>query len=130
MTPDQMTELRRRYRPGQSVREPGRFRPAAGETSGDPEVFGSASLAEQIIAAAARAAGEAPPQRLEAGPPQSIPTQAIASRILDAYDRALRLQGADKDDKPEQRKPGPDQTRIVATADQIIAAMKKASGVS
>jgi hypothetical protein len=115
-----VTELRRRFQPGQGA-------PGAGETPRQP--VDSASLAARIIAAAARAAGEAPPTRLEAGPPQPIATQATASGVLDAYDRALRLQGADKDDRPESRESGPDQTRIVATADAIIAAMKKAAGV-
>jgi hypothetical protein len=63
------------------------------------------------------------------------PGADLADDIVAAYNKARREQGdADDphdDDKPHDDNPelrGPDQTRIVATADAIIAAMKKAAG--
>jgi hypothetical protein len=130
MTTDLMTDLRRRFRPGQSAPSSSGERvsasldgnaPAAGETP--------ASLAEQVISAHARATGAPAPMRLEAGPEQVIPTPATASRILDAYHRARRLQEGDKDNPgPGDYDSGPDQRPIVATAAGIIRAMKLARG--
>ncbi len=65
-----------------------------------------------------------------AGVPRELrPGAVTADEILRAFRKANGEDDDDdkpKDDDPELR--GPDQTRIVATADGIIRAMKKAAG--
>jgi hypothetical protein len=88
------------FRPAQTAgRRHGSFRPGA-------------TLADDIIAAYRKAIGE--------DDPDDDPDKPVDP------DKRRRDPDQPEDDRPEQRTP--DQTRIVATADGIIAAMKKAAG--
>ncbi len=95
------------------------------------------TLDEQIAAEARRRANAEARQRFRSEKETARstggfrPGATLADDIIAAYKKATSTDDDEDDDKPKDDDPelrGPDQTRIVATADAIIAAMKKAAG--